>query len=348
MGMGVPPDVIDKLHEMELATSVVTSNLLLSKRAIKTQNTFAPQFTELLKLRMYYDPVITKNIYDIIFPLKKYFRLPTRLKALRVALNNKDIKVTDDNWEDICIDIVNIIINSYYMEFPKPNSATLKAQMTELEEYEKAVDKTLDYILGEYLSENSIGLQLQQEVAAIKDSTKSYFMRDYMVKRGILPEVFDLMNTNSDGTAKLDIYRSQHDHLKSISRTLYSYLIANTSVIKMNDKIAKILEDLKPATDDNSDSSTTDTTNKDDADNETPETPSDNNGDGMDMDFDSLFGTDNDTSDDKPENKKDDETENKKNLNEEEIKEMCMSFWGNIEMENYKTCEQNSLKVGLS
>ena len=39
---------------------------------------------------------------------------------------------------------------------------------------------------------------------------------------------------------------------------------------------------------------------------------------------------------------------NNRNLNEEEIKEMCMSFWGNIEMENYKTCEQNSLKVGLS
>ena len=39
---------------------------------------------------------------------------------------------------------------------------------------------------------------------------------------------------------------------------------------------------------------------------------------------------------------------NKRNLNEEEIKEMCMPFWGNIEMENYKTCEQNSLKVGLS
>ena len=39
---------------------------------------------------------------------------------------------------------------------------------------------------------------------------------------------------------------------------------------------------------------------------------------------------------------------NKRNLIEEEIKEMCMSFWGNIEMENYKTCEQNSLKVGLS
>ena len=39
---------------------------------------------------------------------------------------------------------------------------------------------------------------------------------------------------------------------------------------------------------------------------------------------------------------------NNRNLNEEERKEMCMSFWGNIEMENYKTCEQNSLKVGLS
>ena len=39
---------------------------------------------------------------------------------------------------------------------------------------------------------------------------------------------------------------------------------------------------------------------------------------------------------------------NKRNLNEEEIKEMCMSFWGNIEMENCNTCEQNSLKVGLS
>ena len=318
MGMGVPPDVIDKMHEMELATSVVTSNLLLSKRAVKCQDIFAPQISEFLKLRMYYDPNITKKMFDIVHPLKKHFNHPTRLKALKSTLKNNELEIKDDNWNDICIDIVNVIIDSYYMEFPKPNSATLKAQMTELEEYEKAVDKTLDYILGEYLSENSIGLQLQQEVAAIKDSTKSYFMRDYMVKRGILPEVFDLMNTNSDGTAKLDIYRSQHDHLKSISRTLYSYLIANTSVIKMNDKIAKILEDLKPTTDDNSDSSTTDTTNEDDTNNETSETPSDNNGDGMDMDFDSLFGTDNDTSDDKTKDKKDDKTEDKKNLNEEE------------------------------
>ena len=29
---------------------------------------------------------------------------------------------------------------------------------------------------------------------------------------------------------------------------------------------------------------------------------------------------------------------NKRNLNEEEIKEMCVSFWGNIEIENFKTC----------
>lgn len=136
-----------------------------------------------------------------------------------MALNNKDIKATDDNWEDICIDIVNII-NSYYMEFPKPNSATLKAQMTELEEYEKHVEKALDYILGEYLSENAVGLSLQNEVKQIKDTTLAYFMRDYMVKNGILPEVFDPTNTNSDGTPKLDIYKAQHDHLKSISYTV--------------------------------------------------------------------------------------------------------------------------------
>ena len=340
MGMGVPPDVIDKLHEMELATSVVTSNLLLSKRAIKTQNTFAPQFTELLKLRMYYDPVITKNIYDIIFPLKKYFRLPTRLKALSAALNNKDIKVTDDNWEDICIDIVNIIINSYYMEFPKPNSATLKAQMTELEEYEKHVEKALDYILGEYLSENAVGLSLQNEVKQIKDTTLAYFMRDYMVKNGILPEVFDLMNTNSDGTPKLDIYKAQHDHLKSISRTLYSYLIANTSVLKMNESIAKILEELKPKGDegDSSGSDTTEDTgtdeNSDNTEGEDTNKDSDEPG-GFDMDMDSLFGDIDGSGDDKdskdetettdkkePETKEEpEEKPEEKNLNDEPVKD---------------------------
>ena len=340
MGMGVPPDVIDKLHEMELATSVVTSNLLLSKRAIKTQNTFAPQFTELLKLRMYYDPVITKDIYDIIFPLKKYFIYPTRLKALRAALNNKTITVTDENWEDICIDIVNIIINSYYMEFPKPNSATLKAQMTELEDYEKHVEKALDYILGEYLSENAIGLALQNEVKQIKDTTLAYFMRDYMVKNGILPEVFDLMNTNSDGTPKLDIYKAQHDHLKSISRTLYSYLIANTSVLKMNEGIAKILEELKPKGDEGgsgSSDTTEDTGTNENSDNtEGKDTNKDSNDPGgFDIDMDSLFA-DIDGSGDNKDNKDKTETTDKeepdakeepeekpeeKNLNDESTKD---------------------------
>lgn len=51
MGMGVPPDVIDKLHKMELATSVVTSNLLLSKRAIKTQKYFCPTIYRIIKTK---------------------------------------------------------------------------------------------------------------------------------------------------------------------------------------------------------------------------------------------------------------------------------------------------------
>ena len=66
------------------------------------------------------------DVLPSIVELENYEK-QKREEALRAALNNKTITVTDENWEDICIDIVNIIINSYYMEFPKPNSATLFA-----------------------------------------------------------------------------------------------------------------------------------------------------------------------------------------------------------------------------
>ena len=39
---------------------------------------------------------------------------------------------------------------------------------------------------------------------------------------------------------------------------------------------------------------------------------------------------------------------NNRNLNEEEIKEICLSFWGDMEMENHKKYEQNNLKAELS
>lgn len=322
MGMGVPPDLIDKIHEMELATSVVTSNLLLSKRAIKCQNVFAPQFTELLKLRMYYDPNITKKMFDIIHPLKSYFNKEMRLKSLRDALLNQQLTITDENWNDVCIDIVNIVINSYYMEFPKPTSATLKAQMTELKDYEDAISKSLDYILGEYLSENAIGYELQKEVKAIKDTTQAYFMREYMVKNGILPELFDLMNTNSDGSPKLDIYRSQHDHLKSISRTLYSYLIASTSTIKLNSKIAKILDELKPKDGEGGDDSSDNPPPEDSGENNDNAENKDNKDDGLgfDTNFDNIFGDEGDDDNKDDNENKDtskDKSEDDTNLNGE-------------------------------
>ena len=253
MGLYVTPDLIDAAHNMEFATSVVASNLFLTKRAIKCQDVFTPQFSTYMRTRMYYDKVFVKKIYDLINSSRKNFS--KRTKQLQTLFNNPKLDISDNKtWDNTVIELVNMVIDSYSMHLPRPNSATLKAQMETLQVYESAIDKTLEFNFGDFLNDGNVGPLLKQDIDNLKASVKSYFMRDYQLKNGILPEIGELAQTNDDGTPKLDVYNSMVDHTKKISLSLLNFINKSGSMLRVNEHVMAMINENK-----NKDSSSTST-----------------------------------------------------------------------------------------
>ena len=147
-----------------------------------------------------------------------------------------------------------MVIDSYSMHLPRPNSATLKAQMETLQVYESAIDKTLEFNFGDFLNDGNVGPLLKQDIDNLKSSVKSYIMRDYQLKNGILPEIGDLAQTNDDGTPKLDVYNSMVDHTKKISLSLLNFINKSGSMLRVNEHVMAMINENK-----NKDSSSTST-----------------------------------------------------------------------------------------
>lgn len=283
MGLYVTPDLIDAAHNMEFATSVVASNLFLTKRAIKCQDVFTPQFSTYMRTRMYYDKVFVKKVYDLINSSRKSFL--KRTKQLQTLFNNPKLDINNDKiWENTVIELVNMVIDSYSMHLPRPNSATLKAQMETLGVYESAIDKAIEFNFGDFLNDGNVGPLLKQDIDNLKASVKAYYMRDYQLKNGILPEIGDLAQTNDDGTPKLDVYSSMADHVKKLSLSLLNFINKSGSMIRVNEHVMEMINENKGKSSDSSstDSSSTTDTSTPTGDNSEGD---DSGGGGDDMDF---------------------------------------------------------------
>lgn len=242
MAVGLSPETVDATFQAEFATSVVTNNILLSKRVMQIQGQFTPLLSEHLRKWMMNSENLVKELREI---LENNF---DKLKPTQNETDDAKKKVVvidqstgEENPELLKGQIVNQFLNEFIMSFevslPAPNSATLENQLAALETYTKALDQTLDAYLSDRFFTSDVGGDVANQVSTIKEVLKAYFVRQWLAENGVMTELSNLTNVDQDGKPAVDVWDIQQSHLENLTKTLTKFMFGLNKIKEASNTI---------------------------------------------------------------------------------------------------------------
>lgn len=240
MAFGMSPETVDATFQAEFATSVVTNNILLSKRVMQTQEQFTPQLSDHLRKVVMNSENLIKDLEDILKSHEE--KLVKRIQAAeQVDGGSADQKRQELPAHLIVKQMLYDFVMNFQVELPRPNSVTLENQMAALKTYKEGLDEVIDaYISNEFLNSDTVG-DLSNHIESLKSVIKAYFIRKYMAENGIMTELSDLIGVDEDGKPLINLYDEVKDHVAAITKSLGHFMegvnVTKQAANKLNEKL---------------------------------------------------------------------------------------------------------------
>lgn len=207
MSLGLSPETVDQSYSVEFATSVVTSNLLLTKRVMLYQDLFTVLLSEFI--RKY-----TMNSGELLDKLRKV------IEANIPEVAEVDGQKKDWNVDDVLQEFIGII----NVSLPRPDSITLERQMEAYDKYVEALEKVIEaYFSSDFLEGTALGDQADQ-VDVTKAAMLAYFKRKWLRENNVMSELQDLTSFTEDNHPLIDLLVVHGDHVDSIGASLQGYM----------------------------------------------------------------------------------------------------------------------------
>jgi hypothetical protein len=205
--------------------------------------------------------------------------------------------------------------------------------MTKLENQKEAFElysETLEAVLPAFISsemfDSSIFGDLSENVETTIEIVKSYFLRRWMQNNDVLPEVFELLESDKDGQPLLDVLKLHESHMDSVSKSLVEFMKKALRKAHLNTQLKEKLGELAEGNGESDSGS--DDSGSDDSGGGDEDAGGDDSGDegGGDDDFgdfgdDDLGGEDEGSEEDNEEGDGGEEDEGDKDEKEEEPEE---------------------------
>lgn len=285
MAFGMSPETVDATFQAEFATSVVTNNILLSKRVMQVQDQFTPQLTDHMRK-------VVMSSENLIRDLRHILTQEQDKLIKRVQAAEKVDGVTPDGKTEppeippellVSQKLAEFVMN-FTVELPKPNSVTLENQLTALKAYKEALDEVLEaYISADFLNSDTMG-DMSEHIESLKAVVKAYYVRKWLAENGVMPELSDLVSLDEENKPIVNIYDEMTANFGALTKSM-GYWLEGIQVVKR--AANKVKEQI-----DNTDNTETDNA-------AAPGASSEPSGGGFDNDpygggGDDLFGGEND------------------------------------------------------
>lgn len=219
--IGITPEMVDGAGDVEFAKTIAQNNLLFTNRVRQHQEKFSPLLSSEARKIVLNDNILFEELVKVI---------RDNSSQLDGMLNEEQRRALQQNPELAYEVLIEDFIDNLVVEFPRPDNATNDVLLENLESYERALDKSLDYHINTtFLNERTAG-KLSNEIDLIKESFKAAMMRRWMAENNYLPEVSDIISTDELGKPMMDIFDLTSTHIKG--------LLLNT---------VKFIENLRPA-----------------------------------------------------------------------------------------------------
>ena len=220
---GIPPELVNRAEEIDFAATYIGSNAQLTKLVMNIQ----PLFEEGLARFMRNFTLMSSILMS---------------KLVEVVKDHKD--ALGEGYSDHSeVDVVIELLDRLEVSLPRPKTSTSQAQLESLEEYERLVDKQLEYFLSrDVLTDTEYGEKISSLGDDLMMSMKAKIMRDFIRENNINPEVIAMFDYQDDDD--LDALVSQfEEYRKRLSGLLRPYIKLSEKQGRINDRELAAVEE---------------------------------------------------------------------------------------------------------
>lgn len=201
-GMGLPPDIADPTQTPDFAVSVVNNNLILTRRVKRYQKFLTQAMSKFVRC---YTAHSSKLLQDLAAVVEE--------NRTKLSPEQKDMSTED---------IVADFIASIELQLPEPDNTSHEQNLDAVEKYSSILDKALEsYITADLFPEDALG-----GASGIVDKTlaqiKAYFMRQFLARNNILPEL-DILTRMDEGKPAFSILDIQLNHVESLGAAMQEF-----------------------------------------------------------------------------------------------------------------------------
>lgn len=215
MAFGLTPEVIDQGFNVEFATTIVSNNILLSKRVLQLQLEFTALLTQWCCKLMKHDTEARKQFLAILKENKG---------SVEKNLTDEEKQKLSENEILFYNDLLDRYIDNIELDLPKPDETTIKNQSEAFDEYVEALDKAISFWISSEIITNDTSGNVNSNVDSIKAVLKAHFIRQWMANNNFMPELSDIVTANEDGNPNLDVYNINKQHIESIGKSVLSFI----------------------------------------------------------------------------------------------------------------------------
>lgn len=215
-GLNINPESIDMSMGVELAQSIVTSNLLLAKRALIYQTKFCSGLTDHLKKYTIQSPNVRQEMVDYIMANKDEFKGRKYYNALAKG---------DNTSREIANKLVLKFLSSTYVELPRPDLNTMEMQLAALEAKDAYYTKVVEYAISpEIIADWEVGETVSNALEHFRNLFKNYLMRQYIQEENIAPELFTLLGFDEESSKIVGLLEGSKEFRERMGRFFASYI----------------------------------------------------------------------------------------------------------------------------
>ena len=215
MALGLNPETVDNGFNSEFATTVVSNNILMSKRVTQIQEVITQHMADYVKK-------VTLNDYDL------------RKELLQIIVDNKDSidkyltdderKALSESPKDFYVELMETFVEGMEVTLPRPDITSIDTQMQAFQSYEEALEKTLDSWISSEIVDNGISGDISNNIDAVKAAVKAYYLRKWMSENNFMAELNDIVAADEDGHALLDLYQLTKEHTQGLIRSALNFI----------------------------------------------------------------------------------------------------------------------------
>lgn len=236
MGMSLTPEIVQAGYQTDFATTVAAKSLLMAKRISEFQEILVNHLTNHLRIYLSCDATLQDKIEKIIDKnldnIKK--RYEEVLEDIDVDDEDKErYKLLLNNDDVLKGYLINSIVKKCNIKLPAIDMVEAPALKNAFKDYSETLNEYIELILPDSVLTAGLGDEAGGKMSVIRDIVKSTLMRKFMADNNYIPELADMLTTDSDGKPKINLLSEFNTMMKPLGEALIAYFKDEDGVRKI-------------------------------------------------------------------------------------------------------------------